>query len=133
MKQVDSVIKQQLDARGGAAHLRSAELVAARLSVLDNLIQEEALFQRAQKDNLVPDDNKVNQEIQKRKQDANLTEDQYQNQIKQSGYNRRRMFAIRFAASLRSTRLARCSARARQPALPTPRSRNTIRTSKPNS
>jgi peptidyl-prolyl cis-trans isomerase SurA len=84
MKQVDSVIKQQIDANGGGA-FTSAELVAARLNVLDNLIQEEALFQRAQKDNLVPDDNKVNQEIQKRKQDANLTEDQYQAQVKQRG------------------------------------------------
>ena len=84
MKQVDNVIKQQLDANGGGA-FTAAELVAARLNVLDNLIQEEALFQRAKKENLVPDDNKVNQEIQKRKQDANLTEDQYQNQIKQRG------------------------------------------------
>ena len=84
MKQVDNVIKQQLDAKGGGT-FTPAELVAARLSVLDNLIQEEALFQRAQKDNLVPDDNKVNQAIQKRKQDANLTEDQYQAQIKQAG------------------------------------------------
>lgn len=84
MKQVDSVIKQQLDARGGGS-FTPAELVAARLSVLDNLIQEEALFQRAQKDNLVPDDNKVNQAIQKSKQDANLTEDQYQAQLKQAG------------------------------------------------
>ena len=84
LKQVDSVIKQQLDANGGGT-FNSSELVAARLSVLDNLIQEEALFQRAQKDNLVPDENKVNQEIQKRKQDANMTEDQWQTQLKQSG------------------------------------------------
>src|SRR5205085_8332609 len=46
---------------------------------------EEALFQRAQRDNLVPDDNKVNQEIQRRKQAANLTEDQFQQQIKAAG------------------------------------------------
>lgn len=65
--------------------MTSAELVAARLSVLDNLIQEEALFQKAQKENLVPDDNKVTQAVQKRKQDAQLTEEQYQNQIKQAG------------------------------------------------
>ena len=63
-----------------------AELVAARLSVLDNLIQEEALFQKAQKENLVPDDGKVNQEVQKRKQDAQVTEEQYQTQIKQAGF-----------------------------------------------
>ena len=86
MKQVDSAIKQQLDQAGGGT-LSPAELVAARLAALDNLIQEEALFQRAQKDNLVPDDNKVNQEIQRRKQAANVTEDQYQAQIKAAGFS----------------------------------------------
>jgi parvulin-like peptidyl-prolyl isomerase len=84
MKQVDSAIKQQLDQAGGGT-LTPAELVAARLAALDNLIQEEALFQRAQKENLVPDDNKVNQEIQRRKQQANLTEDQFQSQLKAAG------------------------------------------------
>src|ERR1051325_4628060 len=84
MKQVDSAVKEQRDQAGGGT-VTPAELVAARLAALDRLIQDEALFQRAQKDNLVPDDNKVNQEIQRRKQQANLTEDQYQNQIKQRG------------------------------------------------
>src|SRR5262249_38712250 len=41
--------------------------------------------QKAQKESLVPDDNKVNQEIQKRKQEAGLTEEQYQEQLKQAG------------------------------------------------
>lgn len=86
LKQVDSTIKQQLDAGGGNTSMTAAELVAARLSVLDNLIQEEALFQKAQKENLVPEDSKVNQEVQKRKQDAQVTEEQYQNQIKQAGF-----------------------------------------------
>ena len=86
LKQVDSTIKQQLDASGPAAPMTSTELVAARLSVLDNLIQEEALFQKAQKENLGPDDTKVNQEVQRRKQEAQVTEEQYQNQIKQAGF-----------------------------------------------
>jgi peptidyl-prolyl cis-trans isomerase SurA len=84
MAQVDNVIKQQLLQNGGGT-FTAAELAAARLSALDNLIQEEALFQRAQKDNLVPDDNKLNQEIQTQKQKANLTEDAYKESIKQSG------------------------------------------------
>jgi peptidyl-prolyl cis-trans isomerase SurA len=83
--QVDSAVKQQLDASGGAS-MTPVELFAARLSVLDSLIHEEALFQKAQKENLVPDDTKVNQEVQKRKQSANLTEDQYKNQIKEAGF-----------------------------------------------
>jgi parvulin-like peptidyl-prolyl isomerase len=84
LKQVDSAIKQQLEGGGGAT-FSPAELVAARMSVLENLIQEEALFQKAQKENLVPDDNKVIQEVQTRKQQGGLTEDQYQAQLKQAG------------------------------------------------
>jgi parvulin-like peptidyl-prolyl isomerase len=85
LKQVDSFIKQQLDASGGSARLTPAELMAARLSALDNIIQEEVLFQKAQRENLVPDDGRVTQEIQKRKQEAGWTEEQYQNQLKQAG------------------------------------------------
>lgn len=86
LKQIDSVIKQQLDASNVAASpLGSAELVAARLSVLSTLIQNEVLFLKAQKENLVPDDNKVAQEIEKRKQAASFTEDQFQNELKQAG------------------------------------------------
>ena len=85
MAQIDNLIKQQLDQNPGGNPLTSAELAAARLSALDNLIQEEALFQRAQKDNLVPDDNKLNQEIQKQKADASLTEDQFKKMIEQTG------------------------------------------------
>lgn len=111
MKQVDSAIKQQLDQAGGGT-LTPAELVAARLAALDNLIQEEALFQKAQKENLVPDDNKVNQEIQRRKQAANITEDQYQAQIKAAGLNEgelrdkiRRELAISALRDAQSTRV----------------------------
>lgn len=85
LKQVDSVIKQQIGPEGGPA-FTSTELAAARLSVLDNLIQEEALYQLAQKgENLVPDENKITQEIQKTKQDNGLTEEKYQEQLKQAG------------------------------------------------
>lgn len=85
IKQVDSVIKQQIDSSGGNVKFSPVELVAARLNVLDNLVQMEALFQRAQKENLVPDDNKITQEVEKRKREAALTEQQYQEQLKQAG------------------------------------------------
>ena len=81
IKQVDSVIKEQLTGSPGAK-LTGAELVSARLNVIESLIQEEALFQKAQQENLIPDDNKITQEITKRKIDAHLTEDQYQTQLK---------------------------------------------------
>ncbi|HKP13792.1 MAG TPA: SurA N-terminal domain-containing protein, partial [Blastocatellia bacterium] len=115
MNQVDSAIKEQLDQSGGGA-LTPAELVAARLAALDKLIQEEALFQRAQKDNLVPDDNKVNQEIQRRKQQANLTEDQFQAQMKAAGLSDvevrdkiRRALAITSLQEAQGTRVAQPS------------------------
>ena len=111
LRQVDIAIKQQLDA-GGGVPFTPAELVAARLSVLDNLIQEEALFQKAQKEKLEPDDNKVTQELQKRKQDAGLTEEQYQEQLKQAGLsesehreNLRREIAITALRDAQRTRI----------------------------
>jgi parvulin-like peptidyl-prolyl isomerase len=112
VKQVDSAIKQQLDASSPGATMTSAELVAARLSVLEKLIQEEALFQKAQKENLVPDDNKVNQEVQKRKQELKVTEEQYQNQIKEAGLSEeeirdqvRRQLAINELTERQKTRV----------------------------
>src|SRR5215467_3939576 len=86
MEQINTTIKQQVDASGGT-NLPStpAELAAVQLSVLDNLIQAEVLFQRAQRENLVPDDSKVGQEIERQKQEARLTEDEYQNRLKQRG------------------------------------------------
>jgi parvulin-like peptidyl-prolyl isomerase len=60
-------------------------LASARLTVVETLIQEEALYQKAQQENLAPDDSKVTQEIQRRKQDARLTEDQYQTQLREAG------------------------------------------------
>ncbi|MEW6129135.1 MAG: SurA N-terminal domain-containing protein [Acidobacteriota bacterium] len=84
LNEVDRLIKQQLDQSPGAT-FNSAQLANARMAILDRMIEEEALFQKAQKDNLVPDANKVNQELQNRKQSAKITDDQYKEQLKQLG------------------------------------------------
>ena len=84
--QIDRVIKQQMDvSRRPGASLSSAELANARLTVLDNLIREEALYQKAQKENLVPDETKVTEEIQRRVQEAKLSKDDYEKQLSESG------------------------------------------------
>jgi parvulin-like peptidyl-prolyl isomerase len=113
MSEVDRVIKQQLAQSPTSATFNSAQLANARLAVLDRLIEEEALFQRAKKDNLVPDDNKVNQEIQKRKQEAGITDDQYKEQLKQIGISEeeakeqiRRSLAIEAWRDKEKTRVA---------------------------
>ncbi|MGH9765095.1 MAG: SurA N-terminal domain-containing protein, partial [Blastocatellia bacterium] len=86
MDQVNSSVKQQLDSAGSTqGPLTPAELVSAQLSVLDNLIQTEALFLKAQQEKLVPDDGKVTEAIEKRKQDSKLTEDDFKKQLKQAG------------------------------------------------
>lgn len=82
--EVDRLIKQQLDQSPGAV-MTTAQLASARLTILDQMIKEEAMFQRAQKDNLIPDDAKVAQELTQAKMRAGLTEEQYQAQLKQIG------------------------------------------------
>src|SRR5215470_8995427 len=85
MDQINNTLKQQLDSGGANQPSTPAELAVLQLSVLDNLIQAEVLLQRAQRENLVPDDSKVGQEIERQKQEARLTEDEYQNRLKQKG------------------------------------------------
>lgn len=84
LNEVDRLIKQQIEGAQGAT-FTSAQLANARMAILDRMIEEEALFQKAQKDNLVPDTNKINQELQNRKQTAKITDDQYKEQLKQLG------------------------------------------------
>jgi parvulin-like peptidyl-prolyl isomerase len=86
MEQVNAALKQQFDANNTpGSTFTPSEIAEAQLRILDNLIQVEAMFQRAQKENLVPDDGKVEQEIEKRKQDAKLSEDDYVKKLQQSG------------------------------------------------
>jgi hypothetical protein len=82
--QVDTFIKQQLGGASGQG-LTPEALVQARLNVLSSLIQQEALFIKSQKENLVPDDTKVNEEYQKRIKATNLSKEDFDQQLKQSG------------------------------------------------
>jgi hypothetical protein len=80
---VDTVIKQQLGGGGGA--LTPEELTNARLNVLGTLIQRRALFAKAEKENLVPDETKINEEAQKRIRDSKLSKEDYERQLKDAG------------------------------------------------
>ncbi|MBX3276603.1 MAG: SurA N-terminal domain-containing protein [Acidobacteria bacterium] len=82
---VDRVTAQQL--RGQEAELSQLELASARLQALDGLITQEVLFQRAQKDNLIPSEDDVTQEIQRLKQEGGLTEEAFQKQLKEANQN----------------------------------------------
>jgi parvulin-like peptidyl-prolyl isomerase len=79
---VDRVTAQQL--RGQESQLSQLELATARLQTLESLITQDILFQRAQKENLVPSEEEVTNEIQRNKQESSMTEEDFQRQLKES-------------------------------------------------
>lgn len=83
LSEVDRVISQQTGGQQGK--MMPLELATARLQVLDGLIQQEVLFQRADKDKLLASDDEITQAINTQKQAANLTEEEYQKMLKESG------------------------------------------------
>jgi parvulin-like peptidyl-prolyl isomerase len=86
VSKVDQSIDRTMKSTGAEGQaLTPVALAAARLQALEALIQEEALFQRAQKDGTVPTDDELRQEIQAQKQRSGMTEEQFQAQLKQAG------------------------------------------------
>lgn len=80
LSEVDTTLNQQ--ARGQQAQLSPLELAAARLQVLDELIKQEVLFQRADKEGLLPKEEEITQAINEQKQQNGMTEEQYQKMLK---------------------------------------------------
>lgn len=83
VSKIDQIIDLQLKQGGpNAPQLTPIDLAAARLQVLDGLIQEEAIFQRAQKENVIPTDDEVKQAIQTQIQQSGMSQDDYQKYLK---------------------------------------------------
>ncbi|HEV2705979.1 MAG TPA: SurA N-terminal domain-containing protein, partial [Pyrinomonadaceae bacterium] len=83
LKDVDQRVNQR--ANGQMAQMSPLQLAASRLQELESLIQQEVLFQRAEKEKLAPSEDDVTREINTRKQAGNLTEEEYQRQLRESG------------------------------------------------
>ncbi len=83
LKDVDQRVNQR--ASGQMAQMSPLQLAASRLQELESLIQQEVLFQRAEKEKLAPSEDDVTREINTRKQAGNLTEEEYQRQLRESG------------------------------------------------
>jgi foldase protein PrsA len=77
---VDKSVSQQ--AGDSLTKLSALELQQARLQVLDNLIQREALVQRADREKLQPTEEQVTAIIEKQKKDSGMTEEQFQSELK---------------------------------------------------
>jgi parvulin-like peptidyl-prolyl isomerase len=82
---VERAVKQQ--AQGQESKLSQLELTGARLQVLQSLIEQEVMFQKAQAEKTVPTDDQVNQEINKRKVDSRLSAEEFNKQMTAAGLN----------------------------------------------
>jgi parvulin-like peptidyl-prolyl isomerase len=83
LSEVDKLISEQV--QGQQAQMSPLELAQARLQVLNTLVQKEVLFQRAEKEKLLPTEEEITQFITNMKQQAGMTDDQFQKRLKEQG------------------------------------------------
>lgn len=83
LEEVERVLKQQ--AQGQEGNLSPLELAAARLQILQNLIEQEVLFQKAQKEGTVPTDEEVTAEYNKVKTQTGLSAERFDEEMKKAG------------------------------------------------
>lgn len=83
MEDVERAVKQQ--AQGQESRLSPLELASARLQVLESLIQQEVMFQKAEKEGTVPTDEEITGEINKQKTQSGKSADQIEKDMKDAG------------------------------------------------
>jgi len=83
MQEVDRAVKQQ--AQGQESKMSPLELAGARLQVLDTLIQQEVMFQKAEKEGTVPSEEDITAEINKQKTASGKTSDEIEKGMKEAG------------------------------------------------
>ena len=79
LAEVERQISQQ--AAGKQAQLSQLELAQARLQVLGSLIQREVLFQRADREKLLPTEDEITAAINQQKQQSGMTDDDFQKNL----------------------------------------------------
>jgi parvulin-like peptidyl-prolyl isomerase len=82
IKDVDRVIAQQFGGQEG--QLSQIEQAATRIQALNSLISQEALYQQAQKENIVPSEDEIKRFIQSYKVERGLTEEAFVNDLKKT-------------------------------------------------
>ena len=83
MEEVERAIKQQ--AQGQAGNLSQLELAGARLQVLQQLIEQEVMYQKAEKEGSLPTDEEVTAEFNKRKTSSGLSAEQFNAKMTEIG------------------------------------------------
>ncbi len=82
-EEVERVFKMQ--AQGQDARMSPLELANSRLQVLSGLIEQEVLFQKAEKEGVVPTDEEVTAELNKQKTQSGKSAEQLEKEMKDAG------------------------------------------------
>lgn len=83
LEEVERSLKQQ--AQGQEGNLSPLELAQTRLQILENLIQQEVMYQKAEKEGTVPSDEDITLEYNKRRQASGLSAEQFDAKMKETG------------------------------------------------
>jgi peptidyl-prolyl cis-trans isomerase SurA len=83
MEDVERAVKQQ--AQGQEGKLSPLELAGARLQVLQSIVEQEVMFQKAEKEGAVPSDEEVTAEFNKAKTESRLSAEQFDAKMKEIG------------------------------------------------
>jgi peptidyl-prolyl cis-trans isomerase SurA len=81
LSEVERAVSQQ--AGGKQSELSPLQLAQARLQVLSNLIQREVLFQRAEREKLLPTEDQIDGAINSQKQQSGMTSEDFEKSLKQ--------------------------------------------------
>ena len=80
LQEVERGVSQQ--AGGNPAALTQLELAQARLTVLDGLIKREVMFQRAEREKVLPTEAQIDGAIAQQKEQSGMTQDEFERQLK---------------------------------------------------
>jgi hypothetical protein len=83
MEEVERAVKQQ--AQGQEGRLSQLELAGARLQTLQSLIEQEVMFQKAEKEQTMPSDEEVTAEYNKRRTASGLSQEQWDARMREIG------------------------------------------------
>ncbi len=83
LEEVERAVKQQ--AQGQESKLSPLELAQLRLQALGSLIQQEVMFQKAEKENAVPKDEEVTIELNKQKTTSGVSAEEFDKRLKEAG------------------------------------------------
>ena len=80
LQEVERAVNQQTG--GNPSSLNQLQMAQARLQVLSNLIQREVMFQRAEREKLLPTESQIDGAIATQKQNSGMTNEDFEKTLK---------------------------------------------------